>query len=72
MPECSDRYEIFYREYYWSPAYQYYDEEGLIKKEIYDRKTNRFIGHAEVTSIGYLWEPGEDHSKEEAFYSLVP
>ena len=72
MPECSDRYEIFYREYYWSPAYQYYDAEGLTKKEIYDRKTNRFIGHAEVTSIGYLWEAGEDHSKEEAFYSLVP
>ena len=72
MPECSDRYEVFYREYYWSPAYQYYDAEGLTKKEIYDRKTNRFIGHAEVTSIGYLWETGEDHSKEESFYSLVP
>lgn len=72
MPECSDRYEVFYREYYWSPAYQYYDAEGLTKKEIYDRKTNRFIGHAEVTSIGYLWEAGEDHSKEEAFYCLVP
>lgn len=72
MPECSDRYEVFYQEYYWSPAYQYYDEEGLTKKEIYDRKTNRFIGHAEVTSIGYLWETGEDHSKEEAFYCLVP
>ena len=72
MPECSDRYEVFYQEYYWSPAYQYYDEDGLTKKEIYDRKTNRFIGHAEVTSIGYLWETGEDHSKEEAFYCLVP
>ena len=72
MPECSDRYEMFYREYYWSPAYQYFDAEGLTKKEIYDRNTNRLIGHAEVTSIGYLWEAGEDHSKEEAFYCLVP
>ena len=72
MPECSDRYEVFYREYYWSPAYQYYDAERLTKREIYDRETNRLIGHAEVTSIGYLWETGEDHSKEGSFYSLVP
>lgn len=72
MPECSDRYEMFYREYYWSPAYQYFDVEGLTKKDIYDRNTNRLIGHVEVTSIGYLWEAGEDHSKEEAFYCLVP
>ena len=72
MPECSDRYEMLYREYYWSPAYQYFDVEGLTKKDIYDRNTNRLIGHVEVTSIGYLWEAGEDHSKEEAFYCLVP
>ena len=72
MPECSDRYEMFYREYYWSPAYRHFEAEGLTKKEIYDRKTNQLIGHAEVTSIGYLWEAEEDHSKEEAFYCLVP
>ena len=72
MPECSDRYEVFYREYYWSPAYQYFDAEGLTKREIYDRKTNRLIGHIEVTSIGYLWEAEEDHSKEESLYCLVP
>ena len=72
MPECSDRYEVFYREYYWSPAYQYFDAEELTKREIYDRKTNRLIGHIEVTSIGYLWEAEEDHSKEESLYCLVP
>lgn len=72
MPECSQRYELFYREYYWSPAYKSFDVEGLTKKAIYDNKTNNFIAHAEVTTIGYLWEAEEDHSKEMSFYCLIP
>lgn len=72
MPECSDKYELFYREYYWSPAYKYFDTERLTKREIYDKKTNRFITHAEITTIGYLWEAEEDHSKETSFYCLMP
>ena len=72
MPECSERYELFYREYYWSPAYKSFDVEGLTEKEIYDKKTNELIAHAEVTTIGYLWEAEEDHSKETSFYCLIP
>ena len=41
-------------------------------KEIYDKKTNELIAHAEVTTIGYLWEAEEDHSKETSFYCLIP
>lgn len=67
MPECSDKYELFYREYYWSPAYKHFDTEGLTKRGIYDKKTNRFITHAEITTIGYLWEAEEDYSKETSF-----
>lgn len=72
MPECSDKYELFYREYYWSPAYKHFDTEGLTKRGIYDKKTNRFITHAEITTIGYLWEAEEDYSKETSFYCLMP
>jgi hypothetical protein len=72
MPENRDRYELFYRDYYWSPAYQSFDVEGLTRREIYDRETNRLIAHVEVTSIGYLWEAEEDHSKETSFYSIIP
>ena len=72
MPESRDRYEMFYREYYWSPAYKSYDVEGLTKREMHDKKTGKFIAHAEVTSIGYLWEAEEDYSKEGPFYSLIP
>jgi hypothetical protein len=72
MPECSDRYEVFYREYYWSPAYKTYDVEGITRKELRDKKTNRLIAHAEITSIGYLWEAEEDYSKDMSFYGLIP
>ena len=72
MPEKRDRYELFYREYYWSPAYKSYDVKGMTRREIYDKETDRLIAHVEVTSIGYMWETEEDHSKETSFYSLIP
>ena len=72
IPGNRDRYELFYRDYYWSPAYKSYDVEGLTRREIHDKKTNSLIAHAEVTSIGYLWEAEEDHSKETSFYCLIP
>lgn len=72
MPELSDRYELFYREYYWSPAYKHFDIEGLTKREIFDKKENRLIADVEITTIGYLWEAEEDYSKETSLYSLLP
>ena len=72
MQECSNRYELFYREYYWSPAYKSYDVSGLTKRDIYDNITNLFISHVELTSIGYLWEAEEDHSKDKSCFCLMP
>ena len=72
MPESGERYELFYREYYWSPAYKSFDVEGFTKKEIYDRKKNIPIANVEVTTINYLWEAEEDHSKETPFRCLMP
>ena len=72
MPECSERYELFYHEYYWSPAYNSYDVEGLTKRILNDKKTNKFIAHAEVTTINYLWESGKDYSKKTSFNCLIP
>lgn len=72
MPENSERYEVFYREYYWSPSYRSIDDEGLTRKGFYDRATNKLIAHAELTSIFYLWEAGEDYSKETSYSFLIP
>lgn len=72
MPECSNRYEMFYREYYWSPAYKYYDSEELTKREICDKGTDCFIANVEVTTINYIWEAEEDHSKDDTLSILIP
>ena len=72
MPERYDRYELFYREYYWSPAYKSFDVEGLTRRDLYDNGTNQFIAHADVTTIEYLWEAEEDYSKEMSFNCLIP
>lgn len=72
MPESSERYEVFYREYYWAPAYRCYDDEGLTNKEFYEKTMNHLIVHADVTSICYLWEAGTDYSKETSFSFLLP
>lgn len=72
MPENSERYEVFYREYYWAPAYRCLDDEDPTRKEFCDRNTNELIAHAELTSICYLWEAGEDYSKETSYCFLIP
>lgn len=72
MPEKRDMYEMFYREYYSSPAYHIYDTDGLTKRELCDSESKEFIGNIETTSINYLWEAEEDHSKEETFSCLLP
>ena len=72
MPECSNRYEMFYREYYWSPAYKYYDAEELTKREICDNKTDCFIANVDITTINYWWEGKEDHSKDDTLSILIP
>mgnify|MGYP003439896796 FL=1 len=72
MPECSNMYEMFYREYYWSPAYKYYDSEELTKREICDKGTDCFIANVEVTTINYIWEAEEDHSKDTTLSFLMP
>lgn len=72
MPECTNKYELFYREYYWSPAYKYYDAEGLTKRMICDKETGQLIAYVDVTTINYLWETEEDYSKETPFNYLIP
>ncbi len=72
MPECTNKYELFYREYYWSPAYKYYDAEGLTKRMICDKETGQLIAYVDVTTINYQWESEEDYSKETPFNHLIP
>ncbi len=68
MPEISSRYEIFSREYYWSPPYKYFFNSDLHKKYADERIPCK----VKVTTNYFLWEEGYDLSKEETIRFLKP
>ncbi|MEP6596669.1 MAG: hypothetical protein ABJA71_12020, partial [Ginsengibacter sp.] len=54
MPEPSRRYEMFSREFYWSPASKTFRREydgGSDWSEIYDPKTRKYVGEIALTSL---------------------
>jgi len=75
MPEIGSRYEIFNREYYWSPAYKYFLNEyyeGETDRNVYNKKTSELIASVNITVENYRWEEEFDKSKEEAIDFLKP
>ncbi len=76
MPESSSRYQVFSREYYWSPAYNYfYNKEyygGMELKEIHEKITEDSIGNVILTTNNFLWEEEFDQSKEDSIHFLKP
>ena len=76
MPEeGGDRYEMFSREYYWSPAQDYFTSDyygGTKWTEVHDRKSGEYIAEVNVTAQGFLWEEEFDKSKEETISFLKP
>jgi hypothetical protein len=75
MPEARSRFEVFDREYYWSPAYKYFLNDyygGETEREVYDKKTNELITSVNITVENYSWEEEFDKSKEETIDFLKP
>jgi hypothetical protein len=75
MPESIERYEIFNREYYWSPAYRCFngeDSEEGIERDISDNETGKFITSATIPIESYRWEEEFDKSKEETLGFMKP
>jgi hypothetical protein len=75
MPESENFYEIFYREYYWSPAYKdikNYNLENKFWSQIHDPESGELITNTICTTESYLWEAQYDASKEEAIKILMP
>lgn len=67
MPESGTRYELFSREYYWSPACETFRKQGYREytwSKINDQETGKFVGSVAVTAVNYLWEEQFDASKE--------
>jgi len=75
MPESGNRYEMFSREYYWSPAQEYFMAEyydGTEWTAVHDKESGEYIAEVNVTAQGFLWEEEFDKSKVETINFLKP
>ncbi len=74
FPEGNDRYQVFSREYYWSPAYRFFDNpyygENDWEKVCDPINRSNVIGHVLPTSEGYRWESGTDNDKQLSYLAL--
>ena len=75
MPEASDRYQMFDREYYWSTAHQYFNnyyDGGLEQHKIkLGDPSNRKI-EVTLTATKYFWQKGNGGSTEDSLDILKP
>ena len=69
IPETSNRYEMFNKEYYWSPAFRYFENDYYGLQETFDTEN---ISSLFMTVINYLWEDEYDYSKEDSISILMP
>lgn len=71
FPEGHDRYQVFSREYYWSPAYHFFDNPyygGNDWEKVYDRiNRSNVIAHVLPTSEGHIWESGADYENQPSY-----
>ena len=75
MPESTDRYQLFNREYYWSEAFKFFKSDyysGSDWVTVTDKKTRTKIADVGTTAIGYRWEEEFDQSKAETLSFLKP
>ncbi|WP_198931823.1 AVAST type 2 anti-phage system protein Avs2 [Labilibacter marinus] len=75
MPKTNERSELFNREYYWSPAYKYFETEyygGIEEQDVNDRNTGEFICKVIVPTEDYGWSKEIDKSKDDSVGFLKP
>lgn len=75
MPNSGERYEVFSREYYWSPAHNYFMTEyyeGGVWTDLHDKKSGKFVAEVNVTTQNFSWQAEFDKSKEDSISFLMP
>ncbi|MDT8849045.1 AVAST type 2 anti-phage system protein Avs2 [Pantoea dispersa] len=75
MPEGTNRYQLFNREFYWSEAFQFFKSDyygGSDWTSVIDQDSGAKIADVSVTSVNYLWEEEFDKSKIETLSFLKP
>ena len=74
MPNILDRYELFEREYYWSPAYEDLcmpsEKKCVFEEDDYQGANPIFDVY--MTCMTYMWEAENDHSKVKSISFIKP
>lgn len=75
FPESHGRYQIFFREHYWSPAYHFFDNPYYGSsgqwEDVHEKDNHKqVIGKVIVTTESYFWESGADYQEQPSY--LVP
>lgn len=70
MPEAQTVYQLFNREFYWSPAYKDFTKENPDWKEVIVDGKN--IGKVSPTALDFLWEEEFDNSQNQLPHFLKP
>lgn len=70
MPEAQTVYQLFNREFYWSPAFKDFTKENPDWKEVITDGKN--IGKVAPTALDFLWEEEFDNSQSQVPHFLKP
>lgn len=74
LPESGERYELFNKEFFWSPAYKDIVNDGSENSDWIDIDTgkNTLISSVILPVEGYRWEEEFDKSKDDTISFLKP
>lgn len=75
MPESTSRYQLFHREFYWSPAYDFFQQDYYNGEQWRNVRGSHHMSldfKLMVTADNYLWEEEYDFSKEKTINILKP
>lgn len=70
FPEGHEQYQVFSREFYWSPAYRYVNDPKTVQnwKKVYKNKINgKVIAEVLPTTEGHRWESGVDEEDNPSY-----
>lgn len=74
LPDVGQLYQVFSREYYWSPAYKDFNSDYYEQIETNDLITSSGVNLGKIYSThnNFLWEEEFDYSKEESIHFMKP
>ena len=71
LPIRNDEYQVFMREYYWSPAYLFFDNPYYGRsnwEKVHDKDdVAQIVGEVMFASEGHQWESGADYENQPSY-----